>query len=70
MTSYKVFQRVELEDGNDAWKAIAVLEAGSSSQAIRRVAEKLELTEGEFFAVPERSYSPLKLKQIQKLTLT
>lgn len=70
MTSYRVFELATSEgEEPERWQVHGIQEASSANQAIRKMAERLELTEGTFAAVPARSFSPVELTLSQKLTL-
>ncbi len=67
MTTYVILRDVRVNEDDNAWCAITEAEASSP----RRALAAQSLPEGDYIAVPKRSWKPLavKVEQTTKITI-
>lgn len=66
-TTYKILKR----DGDGRWQEHAVRDASSGARAISSLASDEDVVEGEYLAIPQRSYRPhtVKVEKTTKITV-
>jgi hypothetical protein len=68
VTSYLILKR----DENNHWAEHVYVDASSGRRAIMALSATEDVTAGEYLAVPQRSFKPMKvaLEQTTKITIT